>query len=143
MSVIEALLERDGRLVYRTKGVSMEPMLRENRDLVIIRTPESRLKKYDVALYKRRGDFVLHRVIGVEKDHYRILGDNTYSVEKVPFDSVIGVLTEFRRKGKDHSVTDRGYMIYARFWCAIYPLRHLAVRCRGKLGAIKRRLRHE
>ena len=40
----EDILSGDGKLVYRTKGISMEPMLRQNRDLVIIRVPDSRLK---------------------------------------------------------------------------------------------------
>lgn len=61
----EDILARDGKLVYKTRGVSMEPMLRQNRDLVVIRVPSSRLKKYDVALYKRGDNYVLHRVVGV------------------------------------------------------------------------------
>ena len=72
----EKLLEEDGKLVYRTRGVSMEPMLRQNRDLVVIEVPSSRLKKYDVALYRRGTSYVLHRVIGVKSDHYLIRGDN-------------------------------------------------------------------
>ena len=44
---LEQLLARDGRLIYKISGISMEPMLRQNRDLVMIRVPEERLKKYD------------------------------------------------------------------------------------------------
>lgn len=117
-------------LVYRTRGVSMEPMLRQNRDLVVIRVPVSRLKKYDVALYRRGNAYVLHRVIGVTGDHYLIRGDNTYAVEHVPDSAVIGVLTSFKRKGREHSVTEPGYRLYARLWHVVYPLRALFVRCR-------------
>ena len=141
MTRFEDLLEKDGRLVYKTKGTSMEPMLRQNRDLVIIEVPFSCLQKYDVALYKRGGSYVLHRVIGVEDGYYRIRGDNTDAVERVPFGNVIGVLTAFNRKGKQHTVTERGYRLYARFWNTIYPLRALwrklrtlLVRAAKKLG---------
>lgn len=96
-SSFEALLARNGHLVYRTRGVSMEPMLHENRDLVIIRVPVARLKKYDVALYKRGKSYVLHRVVGV--------------------------LTGFVRRGKRHAVTERGYRAYVHIWQALYPLR--------------------
>lgn len=126
----EELLARDGRLVYRTRGVSMEPMLRQNRDLVNIRVPASRLEKYDVALYRRGRDYVLHRVVGVEPDHYLIRGDNTYAIEHVPDSAVIGVLTGFQRKGRRHEVTEPGYRLYACFWHGVYPLRALFVRCR-------------
>lgn len=123
MSTFEDILATDGVLVYKTRGVSMEPMLRQDRDLVIIRVPDSRLKKYDVALYKRGKSYVLHRVIAVGSDHYLIRGDNTFALEKVPDSNVIGVLTEFKRKGRLHTVSDRSYMLYVRCWDTLYPLR--------------------
>ena len=140
MSVkFEELLARDGYLVYKTRGLSMEPMLRQNRDLVIIRIPTCRLQKYDVALYRRGRSYVLHRVIGVEKDHYLIRGDNTYSVEIVPDEAVIGVLTSFKRKGKAISTENRFYRFYVRFWNTIYPARALYVRCRRAAVRVARR----
>ena len=139
----EDLLARDGYLVYRTKGESMEPMLRQNRDLVTIQVPETRLKKYEVALYKRGKDYVLHRVLDVKKGFYLIRGDNTFSMEHVPDSAVIGVLTSFQRKSRVYSVTDRNYLLYVRFWCSIYPLRflynrfrRLAVRLARKMGIL-------
>lgn len=153
MSTFEDILSSEGQLVYKTRGVSMEPMLRQNRDLVIIRVPLSRLKKYDVALYKRGEAYVLHRVIGVREDHYLIRGDNTYSVEKVPHNAVIGVLASFQRKGKYHSVDESGYKMYVRCWNAIYPARLFYVRSRsaavrilraaGLLPAVKKLLGRE
>ena len=141
--VIESILARDGTLVYKTRGTSMEPMLRQNRDLVVIRVPASRLHKFDVALYKRGESFVLHRVIGVGSDHYRIRGDNTFMLEHVPDSAVIGVLVSFQRKGKQIDVGNRGYRFYVRFWNAIYPLRALCFRARclavkaaGRLGIL-------
>lgn len=136
----EELLARDGRLVYRTKGTSMEPMLRQNRDLVVIEVPVSRLKKYDVALYRREKDYVLHRVIEVKEDHYRIRGDNTFALETVPDSAVIGVLTGFVRRGKQHAVTEKAYIRYVRFWDGIYPLRAAYARCRRRAVHIARRL---
>ena len=129
-ATFEELLARDGYLVFKTSGVSMEPMLRQNRDLVTIRVPASRLKRYDVALYRRGDAYVLHRVIADKGDRYLIRGDNTYSLENVPDSAVIGVLTGFQRKGRQHEVTEKGYRTYARFWHAIYPLRHACVRFR-------------
>ena len=89
MSSIEESLKRDGKLVYKTKGVSMLPMLHQNRDIVVISVPKGRLKKYDVALYRRKNAYVLHRVIEVQEQGYLIRGDNTYSLEKVPDNAVI------------------------------------------------------
>ena len=72
MGRFEEVLEKEGRLVYRIKGVSMLPMLRQNSDIVVIARPQGRLKKYDVALYRRGPSYVLHRVIGLADDGYVI-----------------------------------------------------------------------
>ena len=136
----EEYLAEEGKLVYKTRGVSMEPMLRQNRDLVVIEVPDGRLKRYDVAFYRRREAYVLHRVIRVTEDGYRIRGDNTYSIEIVPESDVIGVLTGFCRKGKEYTTDNRAYRRYVRFWCAIYPLRALWVRCRRFGGKVLRKL---
>lgn len=140
MSVsIEDILARDGVVAYRTRGTSMEPMLRQHRDLVVIRVPASRLKKYDVALYRRGRDCVAHRVIRVMPDHYLIRGDNTYKTETVPDSDVLGMLTAFQRKGKQYDVNNTLYRLYARFWHGIYPLRRFIHRLRRfiarRLGA--------
>ena len=136
----EEILKQDGRLVYKTRGVSMLPMLHQNRDLVVIR-PAGRLQKYDVALYKRGEAYVLHRVTDVKGSCYLIRGDNTYVQERVPKDAVIGVLTEFVRKGRKYAVSDRGYRIYVRIWCAIYPARLFAIRIKRLLRRAARTVR--
>ena len=139
MTSFEELLARDGKLVYKTRGVSMMPMLHENRDLVFITVPQRRLRKYDVALYKRGESYVLHRVLKPEDGFYLIRGDNTYTVEKVPDDKVIGVLTGFKRKGKEYSVDHKGYRAYVRIWCAIYPLRAVYACIRRTAGRLVKR----
>ena len=51
MSSVEDILRRDGILVYKTRGRSMEPLLRQERDLVIIRTPAERLSQPPPAVF--------------------------------------------------------------------------------------------
>lgn len=141
MSTFEEILEKDGKLVYKTKGVSMNPMLYQNRDLVVIEVPKGRLKKYDVALYKRGKSYVLHRVIEVNDDGtYSIRGDNTYGIETVPEEAVIGVLTSFVRDGKQYSVTDPEYLRYVKFWCEAYPARSAYTHAKWRTKAVLRRI---
>lgn len=142
---LEALLRRDGVLVYKTRGVSMRPLFKENRDLVTIRPcKRGGLKKYDVPLYRRRdGRFTLHRIIGVQNDTYVIRGDNTFAKEYVPESRIVGVLTEFQRKGKQHTVDESGYRAYARFWNAVYPVRLALHKVRRLGGKIKRAIKGE
>ena len=104
----------------------MEPMLRENRDLVIIEVPSSRLQKYDVALYKRGEQYVLHRVIDFCRDgSYVMCGDNQFAKEKgIRDDQIIAVMTGFYRKGKTYSANSFLYRVYVNFWYYTRPFRH-------------------
>lgn len=120
----EEILDRDGRLVYRFRGVSMKPMLYQNRDLVIIEKIKERPKKGDVVLYRRGRDYVLHRIVRVSEDGYVIRGDNTYTNETgIADEDLVGILTSFVRGGKTIAVDDPKYLRYVRFWNAVYPFR--------------------
>ncbi len=137
----EEVLERDGRIVYKTKGVSMRPLLRENRDIVVIeKKGEERLSRFDVALYKRGEQYVLHRVINVREDGYDIRGDNTFSMEDIPEKNIIGVLREIKRNNKTIRMDEKSYNRYVRFWNTIYPLRAVCNKCRMGLRKIKRKI---
>lgn len=121
---IEDVLEREGVYICTTSGVSMYPMLRDRRDKVVIRPQTGRLKKYDVPLYRRDGQYVLHRVIRVlPGGGYNIRGDNCIGVEKaIPETAVIGVLDGFWRDGREIRMDSAGYRAYSRLWVALHPI---------------------
>lgn len=124
---IERQLSENGMYASVTEGRSMRPLFKTHRDMVVIKRCDKPLSKYDVALYRVGEKYVLHRVIGIDfsRGIYLIRGDNTFKTEKIPFGDVIGVLESFNRKGKHYSVTDKGYMRYARLWSFIYPVRYV------------------
>ena len=136
VTTLEEELKREGVFAYVTSGGSMEPLFRTHRDVVVIGRATGELRPLDVALYLsgEEGKYILHRVIRVREDCYVIRGDNTYQNEYVPKEAVLGVLTEFTRKGKRHSVRDLGYRIYSRTWTLIYPIRRLLRAMRRALG---------
>ena len=124
-STFEEELERTGKLVYTNVGDSMMPLIRQDKDLLIIeKKPEGRLKKYDVPLYRRdSGQYVLHRILKVRDQDYVICGDNRWKREYGITDRhIIGVLTGIVRDGKTVSVNDKGYRLYVHLWCGLYYL---------------------
>ena len=125
MICFEEELEKSGKLVYTTVGVSMRPLIKQDRDIAIISKPRERLKKFDVALYKRpNGQYVLHRVVKVLGNGYVILGDNCISKEYNIKDSqILGVLTSLNRNGKEIDLNSFGYKLYVRARYAHYPVR--------------------
>ena len=119
----EELLDTDGSIVWRTAGVSMRPLIRQGKDVVVIKKPQSRLEKYDVALYKINGKYLLHRVLDVCDGYYIIAGDNNTFLEKVKDEHIIGVMTALKRGGKDYDLNSRKYRFYAKNWCGKFRLK--------------------
>ncbi len=121
----EEYLEKYGRLTYRFQGVSMRPMLRQGKDtFTVVKKTAARCKKYDVVLYRRGQQYVLHRVVKVLPQGYVILGDNCIKKERdVPDERILGVLEAFTRGERQVAVSHWGYRLYARVWYWLYPLR--------------------
>lgn len=108
-------------------GNSMYPMLRSRRDTIVVRPCTGRLRQYDVALYKRGGKYVLHRVLEVRPEDYVIRGDNCLGKEYGIRDGdVLGVLTAFHRGEHQVSLESSWYKLYVQIWCKIFPLRLIA-----------------
>ncbi len=124
-----------GYLVFTNKGVSMMPLLRQDRDLMIIkRKEEGQLKNHDAVLFLRgNGQYVMHRILKVRENDYWIVGDNCVSGEYIKEDQIIGILTGVVRDGKTISVDDRLYRFYVWLWCDFYPIRFFLLRCKSLL----------
>ena len=138
---VEEVLAAEEVFVTTTSGMSMYPMLRHRRDTVVIRPVCGRLKKYDVPLYRRGDEYVLHRIIRVNGDGtYDIRGDNCFLVERsIPEDCVIGYLDGFTRGEKEIRMDSFGYRIYSRVWVTLHPIICIFKRCKEVMGKMCRR----
>lgn len=106
------------------RGVSMLPMLRQDKDSVELSPLPEQLKKYDIPVYQYpSGKYVMHRVVAVKEDHYICLGDNLTELETIYPRQMIGVVSAFKRGTKRISVHHFGYQIYCRVWYLFFPLR--------------------
>lgn len=146
-STFEEVLAKNGKLIYTNVGDSMMPLIRQDKDLLIIEPVHGRLKKYDVPLYRRdSGQYVLHRILKVRKEDYVICGDNRWKKEYGITDRhIIGILTGIVRNGKTIHVTDKKYLLYVHVWCDFFLIRAILIRISHKLKKISRhrRKKHE
>lgn len=133
---IEQVLAETGRGFFQTVGDSMEPMLHNRKSTVVLEAARRPLERMEVALYRRpTGAYVLHRVVGVTKDGYRIRGDNRTWTETVPREWILGVMTGFYpdESGRFISCDSRDYRVYL----ATLPLRYMRLRARHLAGRVR------
>ena len=112
----EELLDRDGHLAFTNKGVSMLPLLRQGRDVMLIeKKGADGYKKLDAVLFRRpkaegKDAYVMHRILRVNPDgSYWIIGDNCVTGDTVREEQILGILTGVIRDGKELSFDDRRY----------------------------------
>ena len=137
---IEDELSKHGSYASNTLGPSMRPLFKTHRDVVVMQPLDREVKKYDIVLYKDPRGYILHRVVKIKGNTLIIRGDNTFKPEFVEKDRVIARVVSFNRKGKHHTVNDKGYLFYVHFWNIIYPVRFVLRKIRLLLGKIKRKI---
>ena len=141
MPLIRERLAAGQSVKFSPRGTSMLPMLRQGVDSVVLSPLPERLQKYDLPLYQRKnGQYVLHRIVEAGET-YACVGDNQVDLEpNLRHEQMIALVTSFTRGGKTIAVTDTGYRLYCRFWCATRPVRRCWRRIRAVLGRIRRKL---
>ena len=121
---IEELLEENGKHFQTTVGDSMEPMLRDRKNVVEIVKPTRPLKRYDLPLYRRPdGKYVLHRILKVKKDSFITCGDNRYCRETVPKEWIVGVMSGYFKNEKYISEKNLKYRAYVHLICDFFYVR--------------------
>lgn len=123
---IKEILDTFGQYTGLTMGSSMEPLIHQQRDNIIVVKNKGRLKKYDVPVYiSPHGKYIMHRIVKVCDDHYVIVGDNLLKREIVTDDMICGVLVGFFKNGKHYvdCKNSKLYKLYSRVWVALLPVR--------------------
>ncbi len=95
----------------------MWPLISKNDEIYIAYKPYDSLKKRDIILFMRDGNFLLHRVI-FKKDFYLYTrGDNNYknNFEKLSKDDYIGILKKVKKKRLNITIYKRYFSIFYIF----------------------------
>ena len=143
-NTMENAINDNGVIITHFRGLSMQPMLRQDKDLIVIEKLTRPLKKFDVPLYRyKSGKLVLHRIISIKNGKYIIRGDNLMNKEySVTDDMVIGVLKGFYRNNKYVDCkTSKLYKVYIYMNLCSFPFRYFwRVFALPMLSKIKRTL---
>lgn len=142
LPIMSEQLESGKEVCFSPNGISMLPVLRPGKDSVTLQSPPEKLKKYDLPLYRRNsGQFVLHRVVKVNKDGtYTMCGDNQYAWEKgIKHSQIIGVVTSFNRDGKEISCKNFKYRLYAFIRVRERWMYGILVRIKRKLSRLAKK----
>lgn len=78
------------------EGRSMEPMLQGGKDEVVLAPVSQPLKRYDVVLYRRGEQYVLHRIVAVKGDRLLLRGDACVDKEEIAAADAVALMKQIR-----------------------------------------------
>ena len=138
-----SIIERDGLIIRLPTGNSMRPMIRPNKDTIVIRKVDRPLKVNDVVFYWNNTEYILHRIVKVKKDGYVIRGDNNiYNEYDIKDKHIIGILSGFYKNDKyiDCEKSFK-YKCYVQFNRRTYYIRYLFRILKIKLAKLKKKFK--
>lgn len=122
---VEAMLAEGREVQIRMKGHSMRPLLRSERDQVVLSpcTDPARLQPGDIVLFRTYGRHILHRIVRRDGDRLTLAGDGNYRItEQCTTRDVIGVATRaIRASGRTVGFDSPGWRLRSRLWLSIPP----------------------
>lgn len=123
---VEALLAEGQEVTLRVKGYSMRPLLRNERDVVVLTPfrPEKPLRNGEIVLFRYQGRHILHRIVGIENDRLTLAGDGNYrQQEYCTVSDVVAVASRvIRKNGREVRCDSRKWLRMSRAWRALPPL---------------------
>lgn len=126
MEEIRRLIQEGKTVTLTVKGNSMNPFMVHLRDqLTLGPWKEEDLRVGTVALVcDVYGNYLIHRIIKVDKDTVTLLGDgNIIQTETALKSNVIGIMHAIHRKGRSYTPKSMTWRIYSKIWSVLTPVR--------------------
>ncbi len=113
-AVMTEVLENGSKVTVFASGHSMEPLIHDGKDCVVLKKTEKKPRKGDVIFYKRNnGRLVLHRIIGEDENGFILRGDNQWWKEYgINENQVVAVLDSIEKNGRNYKADG--------FYCGTY-----------------------
>ena len=119
---VERLLREGLEAEFILRGNSMRPLLRDNRDHVIVAPMRNETPRIgEVYLFRYRGRHLLHRLHRIEGGELVMRGDGNYRLEeRCPAEALVGRLVRVRRPS-DRLIdcSSRSWRAKSALWCAL------------------------
>ena len=119
---VEQLLREGQEAEFILRGHSMRPLLRDNRDRVIIAPIGNEEPTVgEVYLFRYQGRHLLHRLHRIEGDTLVMRGDGNYQLEeRCQTDALVARLVRVRRpSGKVINCSSRNWHCKSTIWCSL------------------------
>lgn len=138
LAEVARVLSEGYSVKVRIDGESMYPFIRGGSDEVeLLPYAANRpLLRWECALFKWNGRYMVHRCIDIHNGKYRMMGDgNLAQIEEVPEEALIGILSKiYHPDGTTQDCRDERWLVRGRRWYRWRALRRFLIPILRHLG---------
>ena len=119
---VERMISEGQSVTIPVKGFSMRPMMRSEKDkVIVVRHTEKDIKQGAVMLFRHNGHHIMHRIVKIEGQNITFAGDGNYRIrEQATKDDIVAQVTAIiRPSGRTISLDSRRWKIYSTLWLAL------------------------
>lgn len=119
---VERMISEGQSVTIPVKGFSMRPMMRSEKDKVILTAhSDNDIKQRAVMLFRHNGHHIMHRIITIDGNDITFAGDGNYRIrEQATKDDIVAQVTAIiRPSGRTISLDSRRWKIYSTLWLAL------------------------
>ena len=119
---VERMISEGQSVTIPVKGFSMRPMMRSEKDKVILTAhSDNDIKQRAVMLFRHNGHHIMHRIITIDGNDITFAGDGNYrKTEQATKEDIVAQVTAIiRPSGRTISLDSRRWKIYSTLWLAL------------------------
>lgn len=119
---VELMISEGQSVTIPVKGFSMRPMMRSEKERVILTAhSDNNIKQGAVMLFRHNGQHIMHRIVKIEGRNITFAGDGNYNKteQATKEDIVAKVTTIIRPSGRAISLDSLRWKIYSTLWLAL------------------------
>jgi hypothetical protein len=119
---VERMISEGQSVTISVKGFSMRPMMRSDKDKVILTAhSDNDIKQSAVMLFRHKGYHIMHRIIDIKENNITFAGDGNYrKTEQATKDDIVAQVTAIiRPSGRVISLDSWRWRIYSTLWLAL------------------------
>ncbi len=136
---VEEMLAEGREVQLRVKGFSMRPLLRNERDVVVLAPHRSGepLRRGEIVLFRYCGRHILHRIVRIDGDRLTLEGDGNYRQQEhcTAGDVAAVACRVIRSNGREIGCDSLRWRLQSRLWLMWPPLvRRYALAALFRLG---------
>ena len=105
--LVQEFIDTGNSFRFQARGRSMWPTIRDGEFLHVKPIGERQLKRGDIVLFRRRGMFKAHRVIGRKRDSVLVRGDACIDIDGwIAIPEILGRVVAAERDGDSATIFD-------------------------------------